>query len=245
MMIVIPMAGASSRFFKAGYTKPKYMLEAHGKTIFEHSVNSFSKYFKSETFLFVIRDVYGTYEFVENKILELGIESYHIVMLNNETRGQAETVALGLEQLNDVEYGSEIIIFNIDTFRPNFELPDIDKLGDGYLEVFHGKGSNWSFAKTESPLSTKVIQTAEKRQISNLCSTGLYYFNNISDFLESYNEYKKLPVSLWEKKELYIAPLYNNLIDKGKNIRCNLVKDDEIVFCGIPDEYVAFKSKET
>ncbi|EII5689729.1 capsular biosynthesis protein, partial [Vibrio parahaemolyticus] len=26
-MIVIPMAGMSSRFFKAGYDKPKYMLE--------------------------------------------------------------------------------------------------------------------------------------------------------------------------------------------------------------------------
>ncbi|EGR1720790.1 capsular biosynthesis protein, partial [Vibrio parahaemolyticus] len=25
-MIVIPMAGMSSRFFKAGYDKPKYML---------------------------------------------------------------------------------------------------------------------------------------------------------------------------------------------------------------------------
>lgn len=31
-MIVIPMAGMSSRFFKAGYTQPKYMLEAHGQT---------------------------------------------------------------------------------------------------------------------------------------------------------------------------------------------------------------------
>ncbi|EGR2739468.1 capsular biosynthesis protein, partial [Vibrio parahaemolyticus] len=29
-MIVIPMAGMSSRFFKAGYDKPKYMLEATG-----------------------------------------------------------------------------------------------------------------------------------------------------------------------------------------------------------------------
>ncbi|EOA0230274.1 capsular biosynthesis protein, partial [Escherichia coli] len=36
-MIVIPMAGLSSRFKKAGYVKPKYMLEAHGKTLFSHS----------------------------------------------------------------------------------------------------------------------------------------------------------------------------------------------------------------
>ncbi|ECR5117115.1 capsular biosynthesis protein, partial [Salmonella enterica] len=34
-MIIIPMAGLSSRFFKAGYTKPKYELKAHDKTLFE------------------------------------------------------------------------------------------------------------------------------------------------------------------------------------------------------------------
>ncbi|TOH10549.1 capsular biosynthesis protein, partial [Vibrio parahaemolyticus] len=44
-MIVIPMAGMSSRFFKAGYKLPKYMLEAHGKSLFEHSLRSFESYF--------------------------------------------------------------------------------------------------------------------------------------------------------------------------------------------------------
>ena len=29
-MIVIPMAGRSQRFFDAGYTAPKYMLDLHG-----------------------------------------------------------------------------------------------------------------------------------------------------------------------------------------------------------------------
>lgn len=49
-MIIIPMAGLSSRFFKAGYTKPKYMLDAHGISLFDHAVNSFKAYFKTETF---------------------------------------------------------------------------------------------------------------------------------------------------------------------------------------------------
>ncbi|MBD6989485.1 capsular biosynthesis protein, partial [Vibrio parahaemolyticus] len=44
-MIIIPMAGMSSRFFNAGYDKPKYMLEARGVTLFEHSILSFKKYF--------------------------------------------------------------------------------------------------------------------------------------------------------------------------------------------------------
>ena len=56
-MIIIPMAGLSSRFKDAGYVKPKYMLEAHGKTLFSHSLYSFKNYFDSESFLFVALDL--------------------------------------------------------------------------------------------------------------------------------------------------------------------------------------------
>ena len=40
MTIVITMAGLGSRFRKAGYNVPKYMIEAHGKTLFEWSMES-------------------------------------------------------------------------------------------------------------------------------------------------------------------------------------------------------------
>ncbi len=37
-MIVMPMAGLSSRFTKAGYTKPKYMPEAFDKPLFDYAL---------------------------------------------------------------------------------------------------------------------------------------------------------------------------------------------------------------
>ena len=40
-MIVIPMAGLSQPFTRAGYDRPKYMLEAHGRTLFDQAVLSF------------------------------------------------------------------------------------------------------------------------------------------------------------------------------------------------------------
>lgn len=164
-MIVIPMAGMSSRFFKAYYTQPKYMLEAHGQTLFEHSVNSFAAYFASTPFLFIVRNVYDTAVFVREKATQLGIKQFYIAELHTETRGQAETVTLGLEELakQGVDYQGSITVFNIDTFRPNFVFPDISQHSDGYLEVFQGGGDNWSFAKPEHAGSTKVIQTAEKK----------------------------------------------------------------------------------
>ena len=162
--------------------------------------------------------------------------------MHTETRGQAETVTLGLEELakQGVDYQGSITVFNIDTFRPNFVFPDISQHSDGYLEVFQGSGDNWSFAKPEHAGSTKVIQTAEKNPISDLCSTGLYHFNRKEDYLDAYREYVARPSQEWERGELYIAPLYNLLIEKGLNIHYHLIARHEVIFCGVPDEYSDF-----
>jgi choline kinase len=236
-MIVIPMAGVSSRFFKAGYTKPKYMLEAHGKTLFDHSVESFKAYFQKERFLFIVRDTFNTVDFVKKSAENLGIYDFEIVVLNQETRGQAETVSLGLDKIS---YQGAITIFNIDTFRPNFKYPDLDELGAGYLEVFRGEGDNWSFVKPANEISHKVIKTTEKNPISDLCCTGLYYFSSVNDYCDAYNNYLAKPESEWEKAELYVAPLYNYLINKNKNINYHLIEASDVIFCGVPNEYTDF-----
>ena len=44
MTIIITMAGLGSRFKKAGYDCPKYMIEAKGKTLFEWSMDSLVNY---------------------------------------------------------------------------------------------------------------------------------------------------------------------------------------------------------
>ena len=110
-MIIIPMAGLSSRFFKAGYQEPKYKLVAHGKTLFEWSVKTFEKYYESEKFIFICRDVYDTPEFLKSELKKVGIKNFEIITLTTETRGQAETVFLALDKVPEDE---RLIIFNID-----------------------------------------------------------------------------------------------------------------------------------
>lgn len=245
-MIVIPMAGLSSRFFKAGYEKPKYMLEAHGKTLFEHSVQSFSNYFDSTPFLFITRNVFETKKFVEEKATQLAIRTFYIIELDADTRGQAETVFLGLTKLFEqgVNHQGAITVFNIDTFRPGFIFPDVAFKGDGYLEVFEGTGDNWSFAKPVSDDSTLVAETAEKNPISNLCSTGLYHFSSAQDYMDAFEKAQARPKQEWEKGELYIAPMYNTLIAEGKSIHYHKIATDDVIFCGVPSEYVDFLKKK-
>lgn len=237
-MIVIPMAGLSSRFFKAGYAEPKYMLQAHGKSLFDHSVESFKLYFETEKFVFILRDVYNTLAFVKERVKALGIKNYDLVVLTEATRGQAETVTLGLANYRDSD--ESVTIFNIDTFRPGFKYPDLETLEDGYLEVFRGKGDNWSFVRPVANSSTKIDLTTEKNPISDLCCTGLYHFQNIQDYFKAYDYYASLPIEQWEKGELYVAPLYNHLIEGDKSIHYHLILRKEVIFCGTPDEYSDF-----
>lgn len=233
-MIVIPMAGLSSRFFKAGYELPKYQLELpNGQTVFEWAVTSFEHYFQTEKFVFIVRDVYNTPEFVRQQILKMNIKDAEVVILNRETVGQAETVSMGLEALTNLDIQDECYIFNIDSRRHNFEKPNVSSRSDAYLEVFEGEGEHWSFIEVNS--ENKVIRTTEKVRISNLCSDGLYFFKHISVFLELVKT--ALVQQDFVKGELYIAPLYNKMIQTNQVVGYELIQENQISFCGTPDEY--------
>jgi hypothetical protein len=242
-MIVIPMAGLSSRFTKAGYPLPKYMLPLGERTVFDHAVGSFQGLFSSEEFLFIIRNVEDTSRFVKSRSHSLGIRSTQIVSLDAPTMGQAHTVARGVCEAA-VGQNTPLTIFNIDTFRPGYHFPESCQNTHGYLEVFEGEGYNWSFAEPAFPGSSRVVRTSEKDPISRFCCTGLYHFSRATDFLLAFEAQRDLPKERLQAGELYVAPLYNELIARGRDIRMHVVKRDEVIFCGVPAEYEALLNSE-
>jgi len=237
--LIFPMAGQSERFARAGFTVPKYMLEAHGRSLFRHAVEGFLRYAPAMRLLFIARDVKGTASFIAAECRAMGLDRFETHILDAATRGQAETVALGLagRAAND----DSAMIFNIDTFRPDWHPPARFALDavDGYLEVFEGEGRNWSFVAPLDPQVQSVARTTEKDPISNLCCTGLYHFRRTGDFLDAFAAAAAGGASSWSAGELYVAPLYNRLIASGRDIRYHLIRRDEVIFCGTPSEYQA------
>ena len=246
-MILFPMAGLSSRFFDAGYTKPKYMLEYGGETLFRHVVSGFSTYFGQEPLVFTCRPDYSTVEFVTAELHNLGLgdNDFRIDCLWNVTKGQADTVFKTLKNLH-LETGP-LTIFNVDTVRPGFSrLLDRSSFTSGYLEVVRAEGDHWSFVlpQEKEPLHVGLAaKVVEKERISNLCSTGLYHFNDVDIFnglfrrtyLDSVNEPPKL--------EQYIAPIYQTGIDSGMKFNYLVLETTDVDFCGTPQEYEQLKTK--
>lgn len=229
------MLGRSNRFFNAGYDVPKYKLLLGSETVFSRAVKSFESYFQEMPFLFLVRKDHEAMSFVSHEIAKMKIRDYRIIEFSSETRGQAESVEIGLR---DYSGNLSVLIFNIDTIRLNYKMPPLSSRGDGFLEVFEGQGDGWSFIEPGS--GNSVIRTTEKHRISNLCSNGLYFFRELQQFRDAYSYYMKEGNMI--NGEIYIAPLYNYLIRSGLNIKYRLVNASEILHCGLPDDYESLKS---
>ena len=226
------MAGRSQRFVDAGYGVPKFQLEVGGESVFAHAVGSFASYFNPLPFLFITASEDAS-AYVRAECARLGVANASVVALDRITAGQAETVELGLAAaaVGDAE---PLTIFNIDTFRPGFEFPALPPL-DGWLEVFEGEGANWSYVRPAPGDEPLVLETAEKRPISNLCCTGLYHFARAGDFRAALAAERAAP----QAAELYVAPLYNHLIAKGLRVGYSRIDPADVIFCGTPAEYEA------
>lgn len=235
-MIVIPMAGDSRRFRDAGYETPKYMLALHGRPLFDWTLLSFASEFRREDFLFVARDGYDTYHFLRTRLAVLGIAKADIVMLAAPTLGQADTVAQGLMR-QGVPQTEPLCIFNIDTIRPGVNISPMRDAA-GWLEVFRAQGEHWSFIEPDRQDPKWVRRCSEKQRISDLCSTGLYFFSSASLFFDALSAERRNPSSC----ELFVAPLYNHLVAAGLKVGWREVPCDRVILSGVPGEYEALKS---
>jgi hypothetical protein len=204
---------------------------------------SFRAYFGAIHMCFVLRDDNGAARFVRAELARLGVAGYELVVLDAPTRGQAETVALGLRRLS-IRPDDSLTIFNIDTFRPGFAYPREPWFAgcDGYLEVVAGMpGDAWSFVEPDGQ-SNRVRRTTEKLRISDFACTGLYHFARARHFQQAYQAELRAPSQCLSER--YVAPLYNHLIGWGLAVRLHQVSRKGVVLCGVPEEYRALLMPE-
>src|SRR5690606_11173991 len=117
-----------------------------------------------------------------------------------------------------------LVIYNADTWcRTGLEesLPRMPASVAGVLGVFHAPGDKWSFAKTDA--SGRVIEVAEKRRTSDWACTGLYHFTSGAEFVREADA--MIAANERVNREFYVAPVYNRLIAKGRDVRIDVAKE--------------------
>lgn len=239
MISIITMAGLGSRFKKAGYSCPKYMIEAKGKTLFEWSMDSMIDYneFISK-YIFVVRREDNAKQFILDKCLQYNIKKVEVIEIDYLTDGQSNNVLFSSTLLQCEE---SIMIYNIDTYIEPYQLKYKDIKGDGYIPCFNEQGDHWSFVRTNE--NGNVIEIREKKRISNNCTLGAYYFSSAKLYKKLYDEYYKDDNNM-EKNEKYIAPLYNYMVQLGMNVTMSIVDRKKVHVLGTPDELNAFLNEQ-
>ncbi len=237
LTIIITMAGLGTRFRRAGYDCPKYMIEARGRTLFEWSMDSLLDYYSCTVrVVFVVRRADHAEDFIREKCVQYGLADIQIVQLDALTDGQATTCMLALPLCCD---DNPILIYNIDTYVEPGEMRYADLTGDGHIPCFHAIGEHWSFVRLDE--SGKVEEVKEKERISDNCTLGAYYFSSAGLFTRLYNEY--YGSGQCAQKEKYIAPMYNLMIEKGMSVTISLVDADKVHVLGTPEELKVFLNK--
>ena len=242
-IIVMPMAGLGKRFAQAGYDKPKFAICAKGKTFLEWSLASLPLEIADRVVFVCLKQHekdFSVTKFI-TKIMgnEYPAVRFEVVLIDNPTRGQAETV---LKAKNKIDPEKALVIFNIDSHflasRLKQQLMAAQFQGiDGIIGVFNDKRPLWSFAEVDR--SGFVTRTAEKEPISNLACTGLYIFSKGSEFFKAAEA--AINSNSLTKNEFYIAPLYNSLIKEGKKIVVDFA--DEFWCLGTPEQLEEFNKK--
>lgn len=237
MDIVITMGGLGSRFRKAGYSVPKYMIEAKGRTLFEWSLMSLKGYEDSvNQYVFIaLRDEKVEVEqFILKQSAKLGLSKFKIILLDSMTDGQATTAMLAEKFWNP---DNSLLIYNIDTYVEMGEMNSSQLKGDGFIPCFQAEGEHWSFVRLDE--YGKVVEIKEKKRISSYCTLGAYYFKTCSLYKKLYHEYYSKTHEL-VNGEKYVAPLYDYLLLQGGEIYISDISPDKVHVLGTPEELQTF-----
>jgi NDP-sugar pyrophosphorylase family protein len=232
--IVMPMAGRGSRFASQGIATPKPLIDVLGKPMYAWATESLPLSLASRIIFICLR------EHLDGSGLEADIRARYghlspvIVPLDGVTEGQACTVLTARQWIDDDQ---PLLIFNADTWcRATLDqtLPATPKSVAGILGVFRAEGDRWSFARTDS--TGRVVETAEKRRISDLACTGLYHFGR-GDLFVDYAE-RMIRADDRVNREFYVAPVYNRMIADGLDVRVDVAV--EAWALGTPEDLKIF-----
>lgn len=230
--IVIPMAGAGKKFQEAGYAFPKPLIDINGKTMIELVVSNLKPQ-EDYKFIFVcLREHHEKYDL--HNILKNATENrFEIVPIIGQTAGAACTVLCTTKDINN---DNELIIANSDQVI-DFDINDFlrfarNKNCDALIMTFNASHPKWSYARTDA--SGKVLETAEKKVISNNATAGVYYFKKGSDFVRAAQS--MIHKDIRHNGEFYVCPSFNELILEGKNIYVYPIAQEKMQSLGTPEE---------
>lgn len=235
MIVVVPMAGRGSRFADRGVDTPKPLIEVRGRPMVAWALDGLRDVLDvaSRVVFVALRDHDERFG-LRALLPSVTGRPTDVVLLDGVTEGQLCTVLAAAPLLEPAE---DVLVASCDTYvAPGIGRDIAARRADchGIISVVRAEGDRWSFARTDE--TGRVVQVAEKQRISDLASTGLYYFGRADELIETGNDM----IARQEKTrgEYYVIPVYDKYIARGW--RVDVSEAAEMHDMGTPDALRAF-----
>lgn len=204
--IVIPMAGAGSRFSVAGYDVPKPFIKFENKMMIEHVLSSFEDL--NCIFTLVLQEKFLTEQ--KEQVEELKSKyDINIVTVPKLTMGAAITALAAHKSIDknyDIIFADSDNIFSKKDINNFIEFVRKNNLSGAMLTI-NSDLPCYSYAKVDD--NGYLLETKEKEVISNHAITGLYYFSALEEFKNAVIDL--VVCNDLSKGEFYMSNVYNHL----------------------------------
>jgi HAD superfamily hydrolase (TIGR01509 family) len=209
--VLIPMAGAGSRFEKAGYTFPKPLIEVKGKPMIQLVVENINI---DANYIYVVQKSHRE-KYNLDGLLNLITPNCSIIEVDGITDGAACTALLARDLIDNnnplfFANSDQYVDWNSNDFMYKMQETNVD----GGILTFESTHPKWSFAKVDE--DGFISEVAEKNPISNTATVGFYYWKNGSDFVKYADEMIEQDIRV--NDEFYVCPVFNQAIKDGKKI---------------------------
>tara|TARA_E500000318_G_C3562530_1_gene214107 strand:+ start:437 stop:1789 length:1353 start_codon:yes stop_codon:yes gene_type:complete len=210
--VLIPMAGAGSRFAQAGYTFPKPLIQVHDKPMIQLVTENLGL---EANFIYVVQKEHRE-KYNLDAMLNLIAPNCKVIEVDGITEGAACTALLAKEFIDNDDplffaNSDQYVDWNPVEFMYNMQETN----ADGGIVTFKATHPKWSYAKVNE--YGKVTEVAEKNPISNNATVGYYYWKHGSDFVK-YAE-QMIEKDIRVNNEFYVCPVFNEAIEDNKTIR--------------------------
>jgi NDP-sugar pyrophosphorylase family protein len=265
MKIIVPMAGLGTRFQKVADTNPEYKKPkpfilvrdtpmvrwATGALPFiEHPgqiVTSSIKVTPKDLIFIVLKEHNDVYN-LEQGLKEIYSDAITVIIQPERFNGASKTTALARHLVDPEE---DIIITDSDHYFDGAPLEEaiIKNKGTdvaGIIPVFTPPNDGiprWSYSLTEES-GTRILNVGEKdralMEAGAFANIGAYYFSKAKYFFETSERAIRENRSSGDegKKEFYIAPNYQDLLNEGKHVEAAILP--EVWGLGTPSDLEYF-----
>lgn len=228
MDLILPMAGAGSRFAAAGYPDPKPLIPVRGRRMLDWALDPVPPDWR------VIAPCRASLV----PALPARVTAFP---LPGMTEGAACTVlAVAMALPPD----APVAVMNADqTFTSDLtalQARALEEHWDGYILTFPAAEDRWSFVRTaRDGADDWVREVAEKQVLSGHATVGFYWFRRAGDLVWACAQ--QLASQAKTRGEYYLAPVYQPLIARGARVRA--VPVTGFASLGTPEDVRVFEAK--